>query len=179
MGPRPSGLLHWIRKPLRTCYLRSRIPAFRNDLGYQWYIGGEGSCWEYCIWWNPWPDCFHLLRFSSAVESQKPKTGSDASTAICLSVSGIWQIHSILWQWSKPRHLLFRYSQMVVDIIHYFPISDEYYSLCYSIDPWEKRWSKMLNTRMYVSISLFDSDLSYKIKWLYRSEPWWKTLVCF
>jgi len=31
------------------------------------------------------------------------------------------------------------------------PIAHQCYSLCYSIDPWEKRWSKTLNTRMYGS----------------------------
>jgi WD40 repeat protein len=35
--------------------------------------------------------------------------------------------------------------------LHPFSSWLKYYSICYSIDPWEKRWSKKLNTRMYDS----------------------------
>ena len=40
---------------------------------------------------------------------------------------------------------------MVSGGFHLFRYQLKYYSLCYAIDPWEKRWSKRLNTRMYAS----------------------------
>lgn len=84
---------------------------------------------------------------------------------------------SLLWQWSKHCLILLRYTQVISRHFCWFLHWLSCCSICYSIEPWEKRWLKRLSSQMYIFNSLLCCSIFIYRQWLCSSNPWWQALA--